>query len=166
MFAAFEVATVMVAAVAMALALAHALEWPGKARLSEEHYVAMQSIYYPGFTVGGIAEPLAVLMMIALAVMTPTGTAAFWLIVAAALSFVGMHAAYWLLTHPVNNFWLKDVDLKGAGKEFFAADPLRRIRATQRPDWIVLRDRWEQSHAVRAGLGALGLVLLVSAVAI
>ena len=40
----------------MALALAHALERPGKMRLSKE--LAIQPIYYPGFTFGGTAEPM------------------------------------------------------------------------------------------------------------
>jgi hypothetical protein len=56
MYVAFEVLTVMLAAVTMSLALAHALELPGKLRLNKEQYLAVQSIYYPGLTVGGIAE--------------------------------------------------------------------------------------------------------------
>jgi hypothetical protein len=36
--------------------LAHALEWPGKLRLSREHYLAVQPIYYPGFTYSGFAR--------------------------------------------------------------------------------------------------------------
>jgi hypothetical protein len=40
----------------MALSLAHALEVPGKLRLNKEQYLAVQTIYYPGFTLGGIAE--------------------------------------------------------------------------------------------------------------
>jgi hypothetical protein len=35
-------------------------------------------------------------------------------------ALVAMHAAYWIITHPVNNFWLKDKDLKGVGAGFFA----------------------------------------------
>jgi len=33
-------------------------------------------------------------------------------------------------------------------------------------DWTALRDRWEYSHVVRAGLGLLSLTLLATAVAI
>ena len=51
-----EVVTVFLAAVAMSLALAHALELPGKLRLDKDTYVAVQSIYYPGFTYGGLGE--------------------------------------------------------------------------------------------------------------
>ncbi|MGH6841047.1 MAG: DUF1772 domain-containing protein, partial [Methylocella sp.] len=62
MASALHVLTVMLVAIAMALALAHALELPGKLRLSKEQYLAIQRIYYPGFTIGGAAEPLALLM--------------------------------------------------------------------------------------------------------
>ena len=43
----------------MALALAHALEYPGKRRLDRDTYFKVQAIYYPGFTIGGAGEPLA-----------------------------------------------------------------------------------------------------------
>jgi hypothetical protein len=83
----------------------------------------------------------------------------------AALSVAAMHASYWLLTHPVNSFWLKSVEMKRAGTSFFAAGPLQRTDRDQ-IDWRVMRDRWELSHLVRAVFGGLGLVLLVTAVAL
>jgi hypothetical protein len=166
MFLLLEVATVILASVAVALSLAHALELPGKLRLSKEQYLAVQPIYYPGFTFAGIAEPLAILASLVLLLLTPAGTAAFWLTAGAFVAFVAMHAAYWLVTHPVNNFWLKDVELKGAGKGFFSMDPLRRSGSAENPDWTYLRDRWEYSHVLRAGLAMLGLILLVTAVAL
>jgi hypothetical protein len=45
MFVALEVATVFVVALAMALSLAHALELPGKLRLSRRDYLVVQPIY-------------------------------------------------------------------------------------------------------------------------
>jgi hypothetical protein len=53
MFLLLQVVSVFLVSVAMALALAHALELPGKMRLDKETYLAMQPIYYPGFTMGG-----------------------------------------------------------------------------------------------------------------
>jgi hypothetical protein len=41
-----------------------------------------------------------------------------------------------------------------------------RSRLPSKPDWIKLRDRWEWSHAVRAALGLLAFILLVTAVAL
>jgi hypothetical protein len=49
-----QVISVFLVAVAMSMALAHALEFPGKLRLNEQTYRVVQTIYYPGFTVGGI----------------------------------------------------------------------------------------------------------------
>jgi hypothetical protein len=80
------------------------------------------------------------------------------------VALLAMHACYWLLTHPVNNFWLKDVELEGASAGFFAFDPLRRAGG-DRTDWTALRDRWEFSHVLRAALAMLALILLVAAVA-
>jgi hypothetical protein len=150
----------------MALSLAHALELPGKMRLSKDAYIATQPIYYPGFTVGGIAEPVGILALLVLTVLTPFGTAAFWLTAAALLALAASHAVYWLVTHPINNFWLEDTNLGGAGSRFFAADPLKRSAGADRPDWAALRDRWEYSHVARAALSFIALALLVVAVAI
>jgi hypothetical protein len=49
MYTALQIMTVMLAAITMALSLAHALELPGKLRLNREQYLAVQTIYYPGF---------------------------------------------------------------------------------------------------------------------
>lgn len=160
-----QVLAITLVAVAMALALAHALELPGKLRLPRDDYLAIQRIYYPGFSIGGIAEPLALLLMLVLVVFTPAGTTAFWLTVAALAALVAMHATYWLVTHPVNNFWLKDVELKGASAGFFAFDPLAR-GSRRAPDRQLLRNRWEISHVARAAFGLASLILLVTAVAI
>jgi len=163
MLKALQVLTVIIVAVAMALALAHALELPGKMRLSKEQYLAVQPIYYPGFTFGGAAEPLGILMTLLLLFLTPTGTPVFGLTLAALVALSAMQAAYWVLTHPVNNFWLKDMELSGSGAGFFSFDPLSRTGLPS--DWKLLRNRWELSHVVRAGLGLLSLLLLVTAVA-
>jgi hypothetical protein len=159
-----QIMTVLVVAVAMALALAHALELPGKRRLTRDQYLAVQPIYYPGFTFGGISEPLGILLLLVLLLLTPAGTT-FWLTATALAALAAMHAAYWLLTHPVNNFWLKDYELGRTGARFFLFDPLRRSNPAK-PNWQELRDRWEFSHLVRAGLGLASLVLLVTAVAL
>jgi hypothetical protein len=161
-----EVLTLVMVAIATALALAHALELPGKLRLTKDEYLAMQPIYYPGFTIAGIAEPLSLLLLAVLMVMTPAGSTAFALTVAAFVALAAMHIAYWLLTHPVNNFWLKDMRLRAVGRGFFALDPLQRSGTDTQPDWMHLRNRWEFSHVVRAALGLAGLVLIATAVAV
>ncbi len=156
----------MLVAVPMALSLAHALELPGKLRLPKDAYLATQTIYYPGFTIGGIGEGIGLIATLVLVILTPTGGTAFWLTLGAFVALLAMHAVYWIVTHPVNNFWLKDFELKGAGAGFFFFDPLKRDATSRGADWTTLRDRWEYSHVVRAGLGLLGLALLVTAVAV
>lgn len=164
MFKTLQIVTILLVAGAMTPALAHALEYPGKLRLEKDAYVITQQIYYPGFTVGGgAAEALAIVATLLLVIVTPTGTVSFWLTLGAFVAMLCMHAVYWLLTHPVNNFWLKDVELKGPGRGFFAFDPLGRTRDNAAPDWVTLRDRWEVSHMVRAALSVLALALLVIA---
>lgn len=154
--------TLLLAAVAMALALAHALELPGKMRLSREDYLVVQPIYYPGFTVGGFAEPLGLLAAALLLILTPFGSREFWLVLVALLGLIGMQAVYWFVTHPVNRFWLRDQSLGAAGAEFFALDPVRRAGAAT-DEWTALRDRWEYSHVARAVLGFVSLLALAVA---
>lgn len=167
MFLALQVLALDLVSVAMALALAHALELPGKVRLSREAYLSTQVIYYPGFTIGGmVGEGGGLLTTLALVLASPAGTAPFWLTVGAFAALLTIHAAYWLLTHPVNNFWLEDSNLEGAGKHFFSFDPLKRKAGGRLPDWTALRNRWERSHVLRAGLGLLALTVLATAVAL
>jgi hypothetical protein len=164
MFHILQIVTILLVAVAMAMALAHALELPGKMRLSKEAYLAMQPIYYPGFTIGGtVGEAGGMLATLLLAFLTPAGSVEFWLTLGAFLSLLAMHAVYWVVTHPVNNFWLKDFKLTGFGAGFFSFGIPRRNGSS--PDGTVLRDRWEYSHVWRAVLALLSLTLLVAAVA-
>ncbi|MDX1102392.1 DUF1772 domain-containing protein [Sinorhizobium medicae] len=161
-----EVITIVLVAIATALALAHALEWPGKLRLPKEQYLAIQAIYYPGFTIGGVAEPLSLLFTAALLVLMPRGTPAFWMTVGALIGLLAMHATYWILTHPVNNFWLKDTQLAGTSGRFFAVGTVRAKSVPESEDWTALRDRWERSHVVRAAFGFVSLVMLATAIAL
>ncbi len=144
------------AAVAMTLSLAHALEYPGKLRLSREQYLAVQAIYYPGFTWAGGAEPIAIVAAAAALALTPFGTAAFWLTGGALAAAVATHTLYWVLTAPINRVWLKDERLSASAQRFFgAADEV------DERNWTVLRDRWERSHIYRAVTATAAFLLLV-----
>lgn len=102
MVAFLQVVAILLAAVGMGLSLAHALELPGKHRLAREDYLKVQTIYYPGFTIGGaLGEPGAMLATLLLLVFTPRGTGAFWLTAAALTCLAVEHAIYWLVTHRV-----------------------------------------------------------------
>jgi hypothetical protein len=159
MFSLLQVATVMLVALAAALSVAHALELPGKMRLDEDTYFAVQSIYYPGFTIGGgIAEgggiPAAALLLL----LTPAGTTAFWLVLIALLGMLAMHAVYWVFVHPVNRYWVARQPVGALGASFFRFGAKRE---DCEPDWTELRDRWEYSHLARAVLTSMSLLALV-----
>jgi hypothetical protein len=161
---ALHVVAMLLVAITLVPALAHALEFPGKLRLPREEYLAVQPIYYPGFTWAGFAEPLAILLTLLTALLMPFGSKPFWVGFGAFLALAAMHAVYWLRTHPVNNFWLKDTKLSPAGKAFFGAGAGSAEGAAP-ADWIALRDRWEHSHIIRAALALLALALLAVAIA-
>jgi hypothetical protein len=163
MFRSLQVISVILVAVAMALALAHALELPGKMRLSKETYVAVQPIYYPGFTIGGgIGEGGGMIALLALLFFTPYASTRFWWTLVAFVLLLAMHLAYWVVTHPVNNFWLKETELTGAGAAFFSL--FSSAAAESGADWSKLRAVWEYSHVARAVLAMLSLVSLLIAV--
>ena len=160
MLAFVQFISVLLVAVAMAMALAHALEYPGKLRLSKEAYIATQPIYYPGFTIGGaVGEFGGIIVTLALLALTPFGFD-FLLVLGAAVGLIAMQAVYWTMTHPVNSFWLKDAKLGSAGRGFFGSDPLRNKTDSRPADWTDLRDQWEYSHVIRAALGLASLALL------
>ena len=140
------------------MALAHVLELPGKLRLSEEQYRVVQPIYYPGFTIGGfLGEFGGILVTAALAAVTPSSR--FWVTLGALAALLAMHGVYWVMTHPVNKFWLAGERVRGAGRAFFAVGGAPRAQG----DWRDLRDQWEMSHVIRAVLALVALALLFAA---
>jgi len=160
--------TLILVALAMVPAVAHALELPGKLRLSKDGYFAVQPIYYPGFTIAGTSEPLAIVAVAILIVVTPRTGFRFWLTIASLIGLLMMQAVYWLRTHPINRVWLQGKTLGRAGSNFFgvAARPDRDHddAARNAPEWTALRDQWEYSHVARAGLAAVSFVALTIAV--
>ena len=161
-----QIITLATLAIAMALPTAHLLEWPGKLRLSREQYMTMQRVYYPGFTYAGLIEPLNILLVFLLVLSTPVATPASWLSMAALIMVVAMHAAYWLVTHPINSFWMAEAKLSGAGAKFFGSGGAVGETLAAEGDWRRLRQRWELSHALRAGFGLSAFLLLAAAAAL
>jgi hypothetical protein len=74
-----RVLAVILTGIALAPALAHAFEFPGKRRLERGAYVSVQGIYYPGFTLLGIFEPAALLTVVTMLLMETQQTVSFWL---------------------------------------------------------------------------------------
>ena len=121
MLAALQVIALTLVAIGMGMSLAHALEFPGKLRLSEAEYRMVQPIYYPGFTIGGAFGEIGGIVATAILLFATPAVAPFRLVLAALAVLILMHAIYWLVTHPVNKVWLEKQGLQGAGATFFAA---------------------------------------------
>ena len=164
MFILLQIVTLTLITVALSLSLAHALELPGKMRLDRKTYYAVQGIYYPGFTVGGgVGEGGSTIAILLLLFLTPGGNE-FWLTFIALLGLIAMQAVYWLITHPVNRFWVEGMQLNSFSVGFSrlgANTPQNKARA---PDWTALRDRWEYSHVARAGCALISFVALAVAI--
>ncbi len=159
MFRFWQGLTILLVSVGTALALAHVLEFPGKRRLCRDLYLAVQTIYYPGFTIAaGFGEFGAILATLILLGVTPFASRGFWPTLIAALSMLSMHATYWVWTHPVNKVWLRDRKLEGANERFFSTS-----RDLADRSWTDLRDRWEWSHAARAAFAMVAFVALLFA---
>jgi hypothetical protein len=162
MFEVFQIIAVLLVAIAMSSAVGHAMEFPGKLRLSRQEYLAVQPIYYPGYTIfGGAGEALGLIATLVWAGVA-YGTAQFPLVLAAFVAMVAMHATYWIFTHPVNRFWLENTKLGSAGEAFFSTGA-GEGGAT---DWRQMRDRWEYSHVTRAVFSTLALLFLVIALTV
>lgn len=159
MIAGLHAAAVVVFAFAMALAVAHALELPGKMRLPKETYFAVQRIYYPGFTIGGISEPVALLLLLALCLLAPRTSGSFWSAIIALAALFAMQLIYWVFIHPVNKVWMEGTNVGGAGSGFLKVG--RGLDASTTATWQNLRNRWEYAHAARAVLALFGFVALV-----
>ena len=84
----------------------------------------MQSIYYPGFTNGGMVGEAGRLLA-TLALLSVTVNAVAWrLILAVLLCLLVMHSVYWQLSRPVNKFWRRDTNVDRASNSFFLFIPL------------------------------------------
>ena len=165
MFQTVEIVSILLVALAMAPALAHLLEFPGKSRLTNDAYLTVQPIYYPGFTIaGGVGEVGGLIAVLAVLLLTPQGTPAFWLRLVALAALLGMQVVFWLFTQPMNKFWLQSNTLGGFGEAFFnVGSGTHRVRPDDPDGWKRMRDRWEHSHIVRAALATLSFLLLVVA---
>jgi len=151
MFQTVEIISILLVALAMAPALAHLLEFPGKSRLTKDAYLTVQPIYYPGFTIaGGIGEGGGLIAV--LAILHATRHASVLAEVDGADSH-GRHASCLLAVDAAGNkFWLQGTALGGFGHAFFDFRPgTDRVRRDDPDAWTKMRDRWEYSHIARIG---------------
>lgn len=160
MFPTLSILGLLLVALTMGLSIAHALEFPGKLRLDEATYRAVQAIYYPGFAIGGLVGELGgMLVLVILLFLTPLSTERFWWTAVALGLLIALHVTYWIVTHPVNRAWLKDTELGGASQFFFG------MFSAPTSDWKHMRSVWEWSHVARACFATLGFLSMTLAIA-
>jgi hypothetical protein len=97
------------------------------------------------------------LAAVALLMSEPARSLGFLLTLVACIAPVAMQAVFWLVTQPVNKFWLADEVLDPASARLFGT---KQTLGTPAPEWTVLRNRWEYSHLARA-LSALTAYILL-----
>src|SRR6266850_3277449 len=167
MFVVLQIVSIFLVSIAMSLSWRMRWSFPASSGWTRKPNVPCRRSTIPVFTFGGFSEGLGIVALLAVLLMTPTESAAFPWTLIGFIAFVAMHSAYWIITHPVNKFWLKDQDLKGFSAGFFRFDPLKRHgqKHDAEETWKSLRDRWEYSHVLRAVLAALALVALAVAIA-
>jgi phosphoglycerol transferase MdoB-like AlkP superfamily enzyme len=110
---------------------AHLFALPGKIHMSADDYFTVQRIYF-GWWLVGLFLPAAFLANAALAVVARSDKPALWLAIAA-MGLIAVNLTIFMIwTQPAN----------AATQNW-----------TTRPDnWEALRQQWEYSHAVNAGL--------------
>src|SRR5262245_37737299 len=111
---------------------AHLFELPNKIGLAQNQYFTVQGIYQ-GWWIVGLALPAAFLANLSLALaVRHLDRSAFWLALAAAALIAANLVIFFLWTQPAN---------------------AATANWTTRPEnWQLLRQQWEYSHAINAGV--------------
>jgi hypothetical protein len=132
--------TMILAALTLAPLMAHLLELPNKMNLSRDSYLTVQGIYR-GWNLLGILEFATVISSTILFILTIKNKKPLRFILFAFLCFDLALILFFTFTYPANrvtNNW------------------------TILPqNWQQLRNEWEYSHAARAVLYIIGLILLL-----
>jgi hypothetical protein len=128
-------------ALVLAPSAAHVLEMHQKMQLARQDYGIVQQIYR-GWAFLGVLQ-LAALVVTFLKLLQEKGVV-FKLTLAALLCYVAMLTNFFTFTFPVNQ--------------------VTRNWAYLPASWMQLRQQWEYSHAVSAGLVLIAFVLLLAGV--
>jgi ABC-type cobalamin transport system permease subunit len=130
-------------ALALAPALAHLLELPGKIHLSRNEYLVVQQIYR-GWALLGIVVFGALLSTLALTILVRRRRKEFALALFALLCLIGAQVVFWVFTFPTNQETSNWIVLP--------------------EHWESLRAQWEYSHAVGALLNLTAFISLICSV--
>jgi hypothetical protein len=121
---------------------AHLFELPGKIGMTQSQYFTVQSIYR-GWWIVGLLLPAALLANVGLALIARHDRLSFWLaVIAAALIAMNLAIFFW---------WTQPANAATANW------------TTQPKNWRALRQQWEYSHAVNAGVNFLAFCITTAA---
>jgi hypothetical protein len=135
------------AALALGVTVAHDLEIPGKDLLSGAEWLTVQNTFYGGFAlVGGVTEVLGLLSTGLLAWFLRHQRIAFLLTLVALLCFAGMLAVFAFGNQPIN------------------LQVATWTRSALPANWRALRDAWDGFHAASSALALLAFILLLIAI--
>ena len=129
-------------ALAMAAAMAHALELPNKMALARDEYFIVQDIYR-GWNRLAYLLAIELAAMVAVAVRARRTPRVLFPTITAIGCLVAAQAIFWIWTYPANTAtanWTTIPD-----------------------DWEALRTQWEYSHLAGAGFQVLALCALIVA---
>ncbi|MCC6179318.1 MAG: hypothetical protein IT305_28765 [Chloroflexi bacterium] len=136
--------SIVCAALALGLTLAHVLERPGKLHLSGAEWLAVQHTFYGDFViVGGIAEVLGLLSSLGILALVRHRRITAALVLIGALGFAGMLLSFAFGNRPIDDAiatWTP---------------------ATLPADWAEFRDQWDDAHALSAAFAAVSLASLL-----
>jgi hypothetical protein len=127
-------------ALAMAAAMAHALELPNKLRFSRDEYFVVQQTYR-GWNQLGYLLAVQFAAMVVAAFTARHEPRLLWPTIIAIAGLISAQAVFWVFTYPTN----------------VATDNWTSI-----PDnWEQLRNTWEYSHAAGAALQVVSMAALI-----
>lgn len=127
----------------LAPGLAHVLQMPHKMGLSGDDYLRVQQLY-AGWSLLGLVVFGALISTLVLVILVRTRLRQFALSCVAFGSVLVTQVIFWIFTFPVNQ--------------------QTQNWTTLPPNWMMLRERWEYSHATAAVFDLIAFVAVVLAV--
>lgn len=120
--------------------MAHLLELPNKMSLPGREYLVVQQVY-KGWSFLGIVEVLTLITLSILVFMVRSDQKVFFIVVQSLFTFIAAMVIFFVFTQPVNT--------------------VTENWTTLPQGWEKLRNRWEYSHATRAGLILYSWIMLL-----
>jgi hypothetical protein len=135
--------SLLLVGLALGAGLAHLFALPNKMDLPGDVYLVVQQIY-SGWTLLDLVAAAALVALGVLTALVWQQARAFFLTLGAFAAMAAAQVLFWMLSFPADR-----------ATEGWTMLP---------PDWPLLRDQWEYSHAAGAGLELVAFVALIASV--